>query len=309
MTTLRHILLGSAAALLLAVPSLAADTPAPGQRDERVRTQVYRPDDVTRLVASVGQALTVEFSERETITAVAASDTERVMITGERPQPPYGRFLFIKAKTEVRTQPITVITRREDGSSRRYLFEFRTREAPIAGSALVAGPGAPTEGETAEAFYSVRFAHPQDEAEDRRRRAREAAAERNATLATRRLREPTPAVVHNEQYAARGDAALAPSAVWDDGQSTFMRFPGNRRLPTFYGAGPDGEDMAANFSFDPNSGVVTLHGVGRRWRLIDGKAVLCVFNIGPSGDGVNYGTGTTSPDVVREPIARRAAAR
>ena len=69
-----------------------------------------------------------------------------------------------------------------DGSTRSYAFEFRTREAPLAGPALVAGPGVPTEAEPADAFYTVAFAYPQDEAEDRRRRAREAAAELNVEL-------------------------------------------------------------------------------------------------------------------------------
>ena len=92
---------------------------------------------------------------------------------------------------------------------------------------------------------------------------------------------------------------LAPAEVWDDGQSTFLRFPGNRRVPTIFSVLPDGREAAVNYSVN-TTGVITVHQTGPALRLRDGGLVLCIFNRAADATGRNPGTGTTSPDVVRE---------
>jgi len=47
--------------------------------------------------------------------------------------------------------------------------------------------------------------------------------------------------------------------------------------------------------------LVVVHAVGRAFRLRRGGEVLCIFNEAFDPVGVNYGTNTTSPSVVRTP--------
>jgi type IV secretion system protein VirB9 len=88
-------------------------------------------------------------------------------------------------------------------------------------------------------------------------------------------------------------------AVWDDGQSTMIRLLGNSRIPSVYVVGPDGKEAVANYSVSGD--LITVHQVAPQLRLRDGDAVLCLTNNAFNPVGVNYATGTTSPDVVRVP--------
>ena len=185
---------------------------------------------------------------------------------------------------------------------RAYTFELSTRTGPLTK-------------EVPDTYYLVRFTYPAEEraaanaaAAARRQAGAAAAAARRASretlLARERLATPQPAVI-NTQYEGQGDRDLAPSstatepAMWDDGQSTFLRFPGNRRLPTFFVIHPDKREASVNYSVATN-GVVTLHQTAGEFRLRDGNQVLCIFNRAFDPTGRNPGTGTTSADVVRE---------
>ncbi|MBX9697834.1 MAG: TrbG/VirB9 family P-type conjugative transfer protein, partial [Thermoleophilia bacterium] len=169
-------------ALLSAAPAVALETPrACSAADPRVRCIAYDPTQVVRLYAATGAALTVEFSEAETIVDASTSDNglleggdastrqavaiaetggggapgtaDRNLMMAKR-----GSFLFLKPLRPLLPQPITVLTRREDGRVRRYTFQLETR------------PGGLTE-ETPNTFYAVRFTYPADEAAARQARA------------------------------------------------------------------------------------------------------------------------------------------
>jgi type IV secretion system protein VirB9 len=93
---------------------------------------------------------------------------------------------------------------------------------------------------------------------------------------------------------------IEPS-VWDDGQFTYFRFPGNSRLPTFYVVNPDGTEAVASYTVDPVSSVVVVHQTAAEFRLRDGKKVACIKNKNWNPVGWNPGTGTISSTIVREP--------
>lgn len=92
-----------------------------------------------------------------------------------------------------------------------------------------------------------------------------------------------------------------PAQVWDDGQSTFFRFPGNQRVPVPYVIQPDGTEALGSYtvSADGHDHILMLHQTAREIRLRDGDAIACVANRSWTPGGVNPGTGTTSPDFVR----------
>lgn len=97
---------------------------------------------------------------------------------------------------------------------------------------------------------------------------------------------------------------LEPS-VWDDGSSTYFRFPGNARLPTFYVVNPDGKEAVTDYTVDPASNMVVIHQTARQFKLRDGNQVACIVNHAWNPVGYSTGTGTTNPNIAREPKGSR----
>lgn len=263
-------------ATTLATPAMALETPTPGRQDKRVRTVAYAPGQVVNLYAAPGATLTIQFGDDESIAQVAVSDSADL----KRAQA--GNILWFKPTGKMEPQPISVRTLRADGTARLYIFQWQTRD----GDNTQATPNT---------YFLVRFIYPEDDRkaqQDADRAARErAAAARAAAL----LKETPPAVI-NRRYVGQGDRALEP-AVWDDGNSTFLRFAGNMRIPTLYVLNPDGKEAVAPYSVEGE--IVTVHQTAHGFRLRDGDLVLCIWNQGFSPYGHPTGTGTTSPDVVR----------
>lgn len=336
--TLR-LLLAASVALPLAwsAPAVADEAPVPAGADPRVRMVAYDPQQVVKLYAVPGATLTIQLAPGETVAGLPVSDqtlldppepaglgtgplamaggpapseragagrgasTDRNLFTAVR-----GNFVMLKPLRDLAPQPLFIIGRSTDPTTgrevmRAYTFELSTREGPL----------------TAEApntYYLVRFTYPTEEraaaaaADEARRQAANTATEtRRRELAERQARDrlqlagangATPGVM-NWNYDGQGDRELAPAEVWDDGQSTFLRFPGNRRVPAIFSVLTDGREAAVNYSAN-TSGLITIHQTGPALRLRDGGLVLCILNRTHDAIGRNPGTGTTSPDVVRE---------
>lgn len=334
-----RLLLAASVALPLAwgAPTAADEAPAPAGRDPRVRVIAYDPQQVVKLYAVPGATLTIQLAPGETVAGLPVSDqtlldppepaglgtgplamaggpapseragagrgasTDRNLFTAVR-----GNFVMLKPLRDLDPQPLFIIGRSTDPATgrelmRAYTFELSTREGPL----------------TAEApntYYLVRFTYPAEEraaaaaaAEARRQASAAAAAVRRKEQEDRRARErlvlastnaATPGTM-NWNYDGQGDRELAPAEVWDDGQSTFLRFPGNRRVPSIFSVLADGREAAVNYSAN-TSGLITVHQTGPALRLRDGGLVLCILNRAFDATGRNPGTGTTSPDVVRE---------
>jgi type IV secretion system protein VirB9 len=335
--TLRRLLAASVALpLAWGAPAAAAEAPTPAGADPRVRVIAYDPQQVVKLYAAPGATLTIQLAPGETVAGLPVSDqtlldqpepagpgpltlaggpvapseragagrgasTDRNLFTAVR-----GNFVMLKALRDLDPQPLFIIGRSTDPSTgkevlRAYTFELSTREGPLTA-------------ETPDTYYLVRFTYPAEEraaaaaAAAARRQAASAAAEtRRRALAERQARErlvlasthAATSGVMNWNYDGQGDRALAPAEMWDDGQSTFLRFPGNRRMPAIFSVLADGREAAVNYSAN-TAGLITIHQTNGSFRLRDGGLVLCIFNRAFDPTGRNAGTGTTSPDVVRE---------
>lgn len=324
-----------AAAALSAAPASALETPkACSAADKRIRCIAHNPAQVVRLPAAVGGSLCVEFGPTERIEDVSVSDNglldggsepaTRYMLPVAGGQAPAtidrnlqvsrrGSFLFFKPLRHLVPQAVNVITTDAEGKTRAYAFQLETRD------------GGMTE-DVDDTIFRVRFTYPADEAAARRARWEAQREAREARAASDRLRaQPVSGeTVKNDAYWGQGTKAdrdaLAPSSgsrepsAWDDGQRTYLRYAGNRRIPMVYAVTVDGQEWLPGQSAerDPttNGKLVVVHGVFPALKLRDGKAVLCVANRGwDGGRGRNYGTGTTSPDVVREDVAPKGDAR
>jgi type IV secretion system protein VirB9 len=97
---------------------------------------------------------------------------------------------------------------------------------------------------------------------------------------------------------------VAPAAVWDDGQSTSVLFQGNAPLPAVYFVDREGQEALAESTVTAQGGdhIITVHGTAPEIHFRKGRDVACVVNNAWNPAGLNPGTGTTSPGVVR--IAR-----
>ncbi|MDB5848223.1 MAG: hypothetical protein JWP29_1975 [Rhodoferax sp.] len=115
---------------------------------------------------------------------------------------------------------------------------------------------------------------------------------------------PAPECSASAPSVMLNEPTLEP-AVWDNGQSTYFRFPGNARIPSIFVVNPDGKEAVANYTVDPEAGTIAIHQTARMFKLRDGDKVACIANLNWNPVGWNPGTGTTSTDVVREPKSAR----
>jgi type IV secretion system protein VirB9 len=112
----------------------------------------------------------------------------------------------------------------------------------------------------------------------------------------------------NTPYAGQSTEAdriaLAPDTMWDDGQRTFLRFPGNRRVPHAWQILPDGKEGVVGQTTvddpDTRGHLLIIEQVVSMLRLRDGDAVLCITNQAYDPTSRNPGTGTVDPGVLRQ---------
>lgn len=280
-------------ASVLASPARAEQNPVPGQKDARMRTLAYDPDQVVHLSTAVGATLVVGFGTNESVAAVAVTDSKDLKAM------PKGSFLFFKSQQALPLQPVVVLTSIKNGGMRRYVFEITTVPAP---SLAVDAPGI---------YYSVQFTYPVEEAarqhalaaaqaQKERATSRARKAQRQLVLAHQKMeleaRDPFSGD-RNWHYIAQGDRSLLPLEVFDNGYSTVFRFPGNVRIPSIFVINPDGKEATPNFSVKGD--LVQVDSVAHSWRLRDGQTVLAIWNQAFDPVGRSPETQTTSPNVQR----------
>jgi type IV secretion system protein VirB9 len=104
----------------------------------------------------------------------------------------------------------------------------------------------------------------------------------------------------NIRYMMRGDRALAPTALWDDGRFTYFKYSTARDLPTIFTKLPDGGEATANFHMEGDT--VVVHEVSKSFVIRYGQSVLGIRNDGYSPDGHYNRAGSSVPGSAR--IAR-----
>jgi type IV secretion system protein VirB9 len=280
-------------ASVLSSPALAEQDPLPGRNDTRMRYVAYDASQVVHLSTAVGATLVVGFDQKETVTAVAVTDSKDLKAM------PKGNFLFFKSQGPLPVQPVIVLTSSDAGLTRRYVFEITTVDTK---DLSANSPGV---------YYSVQFTYPEQDAARRRAIAAAKAAKdqvasqaREAQLQLQlahaqmeeQARDPLSGD-RNWHYIAQGDRSILPLEVFDNGFSTVFRFPGNVRIPSIFIINPDGKEATANYAVKGD--LVQVDSVAPGWRLRDGQTVLCIWNRAFDPVGQNPETGTTSPNVQR----------
>jgi type IV secretion system protein VirB9 len=233
------------------------------------------------LSTQIGATLVVGFSDKETVSAVAETDTMHLSAA------PKGNYLFFRPTAALPLQPVVVLTTLPDGKLRRYVFEIETVTTP----SMANGVGS--------VYYSVEFTYPRDSnSAGAATKVAEAAQQAEIQYALQKPVTDLGADGRNWRYVARGDHSLTPIAVFDNGYSTVFRFPENERIPAIFVINPDGKEATAPTSVSGSYAQVGM--TAREFRLRDGNTVLEVFNLAYDTMGKSPATGTVSKDVKRE---------
>lgn len=267
-----------ALALVLPASAALADAVPQGMSvDRRVRTVEYNPNQVYTLYGQFRHALEIEFNPGETITQAALGDTIAWEIV------PVNNIIFLKPRERVRPTNLIVLTNYM-GAVRSYRFnliEASPRSGPV--------------------MYSVKFRYSGEEAA--RNRDVEvlskivAVKDAEHRVVTTALDHAVMEGKRNLNYWFKGDPALEPSEVSDNGEFTVMRFPGHEEIPSIFGVNSDGHE--AIIDYDVREDYVVIHGIYKTMRLRKGDSVLSITNGAPIAKGRLDRTGTVSPVVER----------
>jgi type IV secretion system protein VirB9 len=229
-------------ALIIALAWLAFTSV--GQADPRIRTQVYAPDKVIRLIGHYGYQIAIELPPAERIESIALGDAATWQATPNK----RGNVLFVKPVDEGEPTNMTVMT-----GTRTYSFELiaRRRDADTS-------PG--------EITYLLRITEPAIEA---------------APATPAALREPELIARQkpvNRRYSYKGSMENLPSRVYDDGVSTVFEWPAGVETPAIFYRRPDGAESIVNYSY--KDGAIVVHVIAAEFILRNGREVTQIFNDG-----------------------------
>lgn len=293
---MRKLLLAGAALAAMSSSASAATECKPTKEDSRVCTVPYNPNQVVSIWGTVRSVVVVEFGKTEQIIHVSAGDLDAL-----KPENMGDHVLSLRPVPTItvaqQIQPVAVTTRLPDGTDRLYMIEFNERPG---GSIL---PG--VEG----AQFLVRFTYPGDVAAAAAEawRVKERAKiehEMEAKLGT----VGRGSISGQNGYACdyiyqtnpKHHPVFVPTRVCDDGQKTFILFPGNTPLPAISVDGPDGQPMITDGSFDSIGSYYVINRVVRHIYLRSGELVVCIWKQGePNPAGFNPGTNTSVRGVER----------
>jgi type IV secretion system protein VirB9 len=280
--------------------SQAAEVPAPGDGDQRVRYVTYQKDEVTKVTV-----------RRGVVTRIVLGDDERIIIAGSG-------FLADCAKPEaewcIRADVGTnqVWVKPKDHATHNNL-ELRTDKRDYSLEFTVVGdfgigrkPNAVTgQRGNNEPMYRVIFRHPLVPPHPAALTAMQASAHRaqqardKADLLNEQLDSFTPEP-RNWSYSMEvlpGGDDITPALVFDDGRFTYFLFPPNREIPAIFYFSPLGEETRINFHMEKDLAVVQR--MGRQFVLRLGEAVVGIWNDAYDKTGVPTVEGTTVSGITR----------
>nr|WP_026229902.1 TrbG/VirB9 family P-type conjugative transfer protein [Trinickia symbiotica] len=271
-------------AMCASAPAFALNTPRSCGADPHVQCAAYDPEQVYRVATMPGRAVMIQFEPGEHIINNGAGigdskawnlamndsgallkpgaiepETNLVLVTNRR--------TYTLALADVsRSQPATWVLRFDYPDTRAKATAAQLRRQQAVASALGKVPAAPAGAGRAEA----------------------------AGTAVQGAGSATDA---NMRYMMRGDHALAPTALWDDGRFTYFKYATARDLPTIFTKLPDGGEATVNFHMEGDT--VVVHEVSKAFVIRYGQSVLGIRNDGYSPEGRYNASGSSIPGTAR----------
>ncbi len=287
----------------------ALDQPTPGAKDKRICDVNYDANNVLNTIIRVGDNVVIRPGLDKTIVDTAPSDSSRLanILSNDKTE------IFIKAMAGMQTQPFFFRAQdvKDPTKVRDYALQLtaidpliKAAKGPVQEASIKSGDiksddlkEDPIEPLTC---YIIRYNYPTEVSPQAVAawKARQAKVKADADEVA--LRKAQDNKQHNVRYMSQGDSSILPTEVWDDGDSTWMTFPGNRTLPVIYEKQPDNnQDDATLGTTVEQGGVVKIHGTAPFFRLRSGDLVACLFNLAYDATGTNPGTGTTTQTIER----------
>lgn len=224
--------------------------PSPALADDpRLVERLYDPSEVVRIEGKTKVQTSIAFAENEHIENVAIGDSQAWQVTPNK----RANVLFIKPLTTTARTNLTVITDRHN-----YYFD------------LVASPHA-------EPLYVLRFTYPEEPEPEQPLLAGGPNAVEQAA-ATDPYAVVDPAAL-NFEWAASGDRDLLPVRTYDDGDATFLTWPGGRSVPAILIKDHEGTEGPVNFAVRGDT--IVVDGVPREIVLRSGRDMARLVNEGP----------------------------
>ena len=254
----------------------AASIPNHAHQDSRIQYVDYDPDNVVKIRAKIGHTVTVQLDKSEDAEkgVVAMGDAQAWNMAVK------GNNLIFKPTATSPATNLTVIT-----DKRTYVFDLSLAGCIKGKKRRCVDIQQPT--------YLLRFHYPTEEEKARRKRA--AQQERALNMMVKfGLSKETAKL--NYLYYGKGDKAIAPSAIWDDGRFTYIQYADNRDLPAVYKINPDGSEMLVNSHMEED--VIVVHETAPKLIIRLGESVLGVENKGYKTGSYNR-LKTNQPDAVR----------
>jgi len=260
--------------------------------DPRLRELQYDPRAVVTVAVKRGVVTHVVLDADETITEVGAGlggDCSKADAAWCIAAQAGGRHIFVKPKSGAGApNNLAVVTDRRTHAFRFVVLPDDDARPPVyrlvvkatAPRPVAASAPAPTRAPLPELPLP---AVPQPSAEEQ-------VAERLKATAQ---------VLNSDYSVAEGAASqdIVPALIFDDGRFTYMRFPGNREVPSVFHVLPDGSETLVNTRLEDD--LLVVDRVSRRLMLRAGQAVVGVWNEAFDLDGVPPAGGTTVPGVQR----------
>lgn len=234
------------ARLLINLVCFASMLSAPVHADSRIKTRTYAENTVYSLTGHLGFQTVIEFNDDETIENVAIGDSAAWQVTPNR----RGDVLILKPISAAPPTNMTVVT-----SLRHYIFE------------LTANPA--SEAKAGEMVFVLRFAYPEKKEEMQALAAQDAAF----------VPPPTPKErAANRNYSYEGAREIVPSEVFDDGRSTYFKWPQGAPAPAIFLYGEDEKESVVNHGFE--GGYIVIDRVAPVFSLRHGGLETLIFNDG-----------------------------
>lgn len=252
---------------VMAFTASAETLPTKGHVDSRIRTALYSPEEVYRLVGFVGYDIELIFEAGEHFAGKGGGDLEAVTIEA------YENQVHIKPRAAVVATNLVIYTDR-----RAYRFDY---------SASARRPNPAFD----EVMYAVRFTYPASTDPKAEQARNTAEVEHDLTRAkSERAR--------NADYWFCGNRAVKPTAASDDGVQTRLTFGPRAEIPAIFVRNADDSESLLNFSMD--GGDVVIHRVAPKFIIRRGRLTGCIVNKGFQGAGQRLESGTLSPQVERD---------
>jgi type IV secretion system protein VirB9 len=286
-------------------PAMALNVPPPGTADPHIRKVPYDQMNRTVLVGEISRQTTITFGTDERIGRVVFGQPEAELWAGPDPKDVKDQALrnnlpLWPLKTGSTNMQVT--TTLPDGSQRIYQFALYAKE-----------PSSDNKDDP-DATFGLIFTYPEVAKQEAQIAWKAHKAESDKQISKSRLAVDVFYGVRNWSYVARPNKDWVANAwpkpeVSDNGQLTAFLFQGNVPEPAIYivdapECGPGGHERLAPFA--DQSSLKVVQTTAQHFRLRLGDAVMEVCNKNwDSGVGQNPGTGTTSPNVIRQVLTSK----